>query len=259
MKNTIKLACLVGALALVSQGAMAAGFKVRGGMTSNNYELVDGNGATFASTTFNGTSLGVTWLMDDTTYLDYAMSNGTGTYDRPTYIGDITRSDWALVLGNNTITSSGNVGNTYIGWKSGNSKLTPPTTANPAALHLDFTASGLILGGGFAFPFKDAGALGINAGIGIMSGKYDAHYQGGTIVYPTYSTTYSSAVSSYQADNSFGFSYGIGYSYPITKSFGVAVDYKGNAYTYTYNSGLTSEFTLVEKMSTLGASVYATF
>lgn len=251
MKNFISLICLFCTAAFISQDALAEGVKLRAGTSSNSYELnitpATGAGYTFATTTYTGTNFGITFLTSDSTYIDVAASSGTGTYNRPTYVGDLSRSDLAFIFGANLGSTSGTMGNLYAGYKTGETKLDPPTSAPAGSSHLNFKANGLVAGGGMIFPLGGAGALGLNFGLGLMSGKYDLHNNGTT------------TTTTYNADYALGYSYGIGYSYPFTPNFGISLDYKANSYTYTFNAGLTTENKLEEKFNATVGSLYVKF
>jgi hypothetical protein len=251
MKTTFSLACTLIAAAFVSQAAMAQGIKIRGGTSNNSYELnvtpAAAAGYNFATATYTGTNYGVTFLTSDSTYIDIAGSNGSGTYNRPTYIGDLSRSDLAFVFGVNFGDTTSNIGNLYVGYKTGETKLDPPTSAPAGSSHLNFKANGLVTGGGLIIPLGGAGALGLNLGLGLMSGKYDLHNNGST------------TTTTYNADYALGYSYGIGYSYPFTQNFGISLDYKANSYTYTFNAGLTTENSLEEKFNSTVGSLYVKF
>jgi hypothetical protein len=246
MKKKIALACLCGVAVLASQGVMASSLKLRGGITNNSYTLdstpATGSPYTYATSSFSGTALGLTWLMTDSTYLDFATSSGTGTWT-PSTGGDtpnFSRSDNAIVLGSNSMGSSGIASNFYIGWKNGESKLSESINW----WGTKFNTSGLVFGGGWGIP-AGGGAVMLSLGMGVMSGQYD--------VIKTTSTTTT------KADNTFGFSYGIGYTYPFTPNFGLTVDYKANAYKYKFDSGLSTEWSLDEKLNTSSASLYLMF
>lgn len=257
MKNTIKMACLLGAMALASQGAMASGLKVRGGVTNNAYSLditpATGAGYNYATSSYSGNNLGLTLLMDDkdTAYLDVAIASGSGTWDGKygfhssgaAFTSNMSRSDSAIVVGTNLITG-GSVTNLYAGWKSGETKLdrAPGAATNPS---LNFKTSGFIFGGGVGFSLGGAGALGLSLGMGIMGGQYDSTSLGVT--------------TANKADMALGYSYGIGYTYSFTKNFGISADYKGNGYSYTYDQGLTTEWKLDEKFNTTGVSLFVKF
>lgn len=253
MNKNIKLICLFGVMALASQGALAAGLKVRGGATSNTYSLditpATGSAYNYAKANYSGTNLGLTWLMSDSTYLDVALASGTGTWDGKytngtAFTANMSRSDSAFILGTNLAGSGGNVVNLYAGWKNGETKLerAPGAATNPS---FNFKTNGLIFGGGLGFPMGGAGTLGLSLGMGVMSGSYDRMSNG--------------VLTTNKADMALGFSYGIGYSYPFTKNFGIAVDYKGNAYKYIYDSGLTTQWDLNETFNTASGSLYLTF
>ncbi|MDP2805126.1 MAG: hypothetical protein Q8O24_04220 [Gallionellaceae bacterium] len=260
MKKKIVLACLCGVAVLASQSAMASSLKVRGGVTNNSYTLditpTPTAGNPYAESSYSGNSLGLTWLADDSSiYLDYAASSGSGDWtgkytSGTTFTSAFTRADNAIVLGTNTITSGGSASSFYVGWKNGESNLTraPGAVTNPSLI---FKTSGLIFGGGLGIPAA-GGTIGLSLGMGIMNGQYD-NIAKATITSTVYTTTSS------QADNAIGFSYGIGYTYSFTPNIGVTVDYKGNAYKYTFDSGLSSEWSLNESFTTTGATLFVKF
>lgn len=251
MKKAITLVCLCGAAALVSQSAMADGIKIRGGVTNNDYTLEDTpygvSPYTVAKSSYSGTSLGLTWMMSDTAYLDFASSSGSGTYDRiysntAPVKADFTRSDNAIILGAYIPNAGGSTGNVYVGWKDGTTTL--GRALNRSTLtSFDFKASGLVFGGGIGIPAA-GGTVGLSGGMGIMTGKLG--------VTTTRTTTLT-------ADYTFGFSYGLSYSYAFTPNFGISADYKGNLYNYTFDSGLTSQEVMNETFTTKGASLYLKF
>ncbi|MEI7841615.1 MAG: hypothetical protein WCI39_01175 [Gallionellaceae bacterium] len=267
MKKKIALACLCGAAILASQGAMASGIKVRGGATNNDYTLdvtpATGSAYTYAKSSFSGKNLGLTWLMDDSTYLDFALSNGSGNWDGTYTNGTgfsstMTRDDSAIILGSTSVTSGGSATNLYFGWKTGETKLDRApqtiTLANPYNTNssLSFKTSGLVFGGGLGIP-AGGGTVGLSLGMGIMSGQYDTTRN---------TSTTTATTTPNKADMAFGFSYGIGYTYSFTPNFGVSVDYKGNIYNYTFNVGQTGtngEWSLNEKFNTTGVSAYLKF
>ncbi len=258
MKKITMLACLLGASALVSQSAMASGFKVRGGVTNNDYTTdfspAAATGNPYAKSTFSGTAFGATWLIDDSMYIDYAMSSGSGTRESKfsntvSFSTDLTRTDNAIILGSTSVGTTGTATNVYVGWKSGETKMAAPPLVLPGGQvtnqsQRNFSTSGFIFGGGWGIPAA-GGSVGLSLGMGLMSGKYD-------IVQPA-STTKATA------DMALGFSLGLGYSYPFTSNFGIAADYKYNSYNYVFDSGLTTEWSLNEKLTTTALSLWAKF
>lgn len=259
MKKITMLVYLLGASALVSQGAMASGFKVRGGVTNNAYSTDFSPAATtgnpYATSSFSGTAFGATWLVDDTMYVDYAMSSGSGTRESKfsntvSFSTDLTRTDNAIVLGSTSVGATGGTAtNLYVGWKSGETKMAAPPLVLPGGQitnqsQRNFSSSGFIFGGGVGIPAA-GGSVGLSLGMGLMSGKYD-------IVQPLTTTNY-------KADMAIGYSLGIGYSYPFTPNIGIAADYKYNSYNYVFDSGLTTEWSLNEKLTTTAFSLWAKF
>lgn len=250
MQKNIKLSLVAISLTLASSAVMAEdSIKLRAGFSNNTYTLLNGSGNTFAEAPITSTNLGLTFLTSDTGYIDISTSSGSA--DATKQINPVTynvdRSDFAIVIGSNTVQSSGNVTNIYVGYKSGATTLLSPETTSYFSQKIDFEAAGLVLGGGVAIPMNFGGAFTLAGGVGLMSGDYTIENIG------------NNDATTYTADYTFGFSYGIGYTYPINDKVGVTVDYKGSSYTYTYDAGLTSEFELVEKLSGFGVSLYAKF
>ena len=108
----------------------------------------------------------------------------------------------------------------------------------------NFKTDGFIFGGGLGIPAA-GGSVGLSLGMGVMSGQYDSTSLGVT--------------TENKADMAFGFSYGISYTLPFTKNFGISADYKANLYNYTFDSGLTTEWSMTEKFNSTGVSLYAKF
>jgi len=255
MKNYTSLICVLSLCTLIMQDATADEIiKLRAGASNNAYELdlIPVNGVSqvpFASTSYSGTNYGITFLLGESAYIDIAGSTGTGTYNRPTYVGNLQRNDTAVILGMNAGSMSSVIGNFYFGYKSGETKLNPPATAPNGSSNLDFVASGMVLGGGLGIPLADgkAGLLGINLGLGIMGAKYDQQNVG------------SAPNSTAHADTAFGFNYGLLYTFPFTKNFGITLDYKNTSYVYTFDSGLTTQTEIDEKVTSTLASLYVKF
>jgi hypothetical protein len=242
MKKTITLVCLCGAAALASQSAMAA-VKVRGGATSNNYELQYDSGSTsykHTTSSFSGSALGLTFISDSGLYLDIASSNGKGDRkDRNSATGTFERTDTAIVLGSTSVTSGGSATNYYVGYKSGETKLGSTTNYFPQT----FSGDGFVFGGGLGLP-AGGGTIGLSLGLGLMGLKY---------------TVNGATTSTWDADQAVGVSYGLGYTYPLTQNFGLSVDYKGNAYKYNFNTTSGTPFSYGESFSTLSLLGYLTF
>ncbi len=260
MKTTIKLVSLLGLAVLFSGNAMAVNLKLRGGVTNNSYTLdttsSTGTTSNYGTASYSGNTLGATLLFSDSSgYLDVATSNGdgnwSGKYTSGTpFTSTMKHNDNSIILGAIFPGSGGNSGNLYAGWKNGETSLdrAPGANTNPS---LKFKTSGFVFGGGGGIGLGGAGTLGLSLGMGIMSGEYD------TTALNTTTNTYNTTTN--KADLALGFSYGISYSYPFTKNFGVSVDYKGNLYNYTFNSGLSTEWSLTETFNTTSALLYVIF
>jgi hypothetical protein len=250
MKKNINASVMAITLVFASSAVMAEdSIKVRAGFANNNYELNLEDGSTFVGGPVKTTNLGITFLTSETGYVDISISSGSGDstetlYPRPAYALD--RSDFAIVFGSNKLHDDGKVTNMYIGYKSGETTMVSPEDASWWGNTINFEAAGLVVGGGLAIPVPIGGAVSLTGGLGLMSGDY------------SYSLTSGYAYSK-TADYTFGFSYGIGYTYPINNSVGVSVDYKASSYSYTFDAGLSTEEILDEKISGVGVSIYAKF
>lgn len=258
MKNYISLICVLSLCGLIMQDATADEIiKLRAGGSNNSYQLdfipltpTASNPALtpFATTSYSGTNYGITFLLGESAYIDIAASSGTGTYNRPLYVGTLQRNDTAFILGMNAGSMSSVIGNFYFGYKGGETKLTPPTTAPNGSSNLNFTAAGMVLGGGLGIPLAEgkAGLLGINLGLGVMGAKYTQQ----NIGFAAFSAT---------ADTALGFNFGLLYTLPITKNIGITLDYKNTSYIYTFDSGKTTQSEIDEKVTSTLASLYVKF
>jgi len=233
----VSMSCV--ASLLVSPMAMAD-VKVRAGAASGSYSIDYKVKSTSVTTSVNAKyvpiNLGASYVADNGFYVDLGYTGGTGTHDLYTTSESFKRSDVALIAGKANVRESGFATTFYGGIKSGQTVLGSAT-----AFENKFTASGLVGGFGMNFPVGP-GSLGVNAGLGLMGASWAQ----------TGSTTDT-------ADAAVGFSFGLGYTLPITGSMGVVIDYKGNAYSYVFNSGLSNEYSIVEKTGAVGANFYAVF
>ena len=247
---------------LMSQSALAE-VRIRAGAGTSTYEL--GGDYTHAKSTYSPTTVGITFSSDTAAngaYLDFSYASGTGHHDgwatanTPTTAcgGTICantavpsepfkRSDFALTGGVVFLNQNNGVaGNVYIGIKTGSTTLGAQGTGL-AWTEETFDTAGLIMGGGASFPVAGgrAGSVGVNAGIGFMGATWKD------------STGWSS-----KAKMAFGGSIGASYTFPISRNFGVAADYKYQSYSYKFNDA-APYFTVSEKFSTLMGIVYAKF
>lgn len=250
MKKALLVSSLFVATALVSQSALAE-VKIRAGVASSTYSL-SGDYIT-AKSTYSPTNFGLTFAADNGFYVDLALSNGTGKHDGWAYLDpagaeqEFKREDAALIFGGSSLNpNTGIAGTVYIGVKTGTT-----TLGNEKLYQLGWTrisekfeTSGLVFGGGASFPIASgkAGMVGINLGLGLMSGKW--------------STTGDNR--SAKANSTLGFSLGASYTFPFSSNFGVVVDGKYNNYRYNYGD-TNNPFIVTEKITAVGASLYAKF
>jgi len=231
--------------ALASQAAQAE-MRVRAGTgLASSYKL--GGDYITAESKYNPVTVGLTFAADSGMYVDLAVSGGSGKHDGWKNLGtpeqDFKRSDAALIFGASKLNpENGIAGTIYIGIKTGKSTLSAKNTGL-SWTEETFDTSGLVFGGGGSFPIASgrAGAIGVNAGLGLMGAKWK-----------------DDAGFSAKAKTAVGFSFGVSYTYPITSSLGLVVDYKGNAYSYNFGD-TNNPFTVKETVSTFGATVYAKF
>lgn len=253
MKKSLLISSLFVATALVSQSAMAE-IKIRAGAGSSTYEL--GGDYITAKSDYNPTNFGVTFSSDtgaNAGYVDLSYSSGSGKHDGWKKYGtpseSFKRSDFALTGGVVFLNqNNGIAGNVYVGIKTGTTTLGANRSvialyyANPWSEET-FETSGVIMGGGASFPIAGgrAGSVGVNVGVGFMGATWK-----------------DNAGYNVKADTAIGGSLGASYTFPFTSNFGVVADYKYHSYNYKFGSS-NNPFTVREKISTLGASLYAKF
>jgi hypothetical protein len=267
MNKTLLISGLFVAAAFVSQPALAE-VKFRVGKSNSDYEL--SGDYTKAKSSYSPTTFGVTFSSNSATdagYLDLSYSSGSGHHDgwatanvNSTVCGgscgnsaspsnEFKRSDFALTGGVVFMNqNSGVAGNVYMGLKTGSTKLgAEHVTWMISGLgwtEETFDTAGLVFGGGVSFPIAGgkAGSFGVTAGLGIMGATWKD------------STGWSA-----KSDSAVGGSFGASYTFPFTPNFGVTAEYKYNSYSYTFKFNGNSQFTVDEKVSSLGALIYAKF
>ncbi len=258
MKKSVLVSSLFVAATLASQSALAE-VKVRAGVATSTYDL--GGDYITAKSTYTPANVGLTFSSDlaanKSWYVDGSYSSGSGKHDGWTYLGtpseSFKRSDFALTGGVVFMNqNNGMAGNVYVGYKSGKTTLgankavliaRTVNTANTAWSEETFETSGVIVGGGASYPIAGgkAGSVGVNLGIGIMSATWKDNSVRGYNV---------------KADTAVGGSLGANYTFPFSSNFGVVADLKYHSYNYKFG---TANFTVREKITTLGASLYAKF
>lgn len=260
MKKLLLISGVFAVAALASQTAQAE-VKIRAGAASSTYTLGGDYGP--AKSSYSPKTLGLTFAADNGFYVDLAVSGGTGEHDGWANFGTpaetFKRSDLALIFGASNLNPDNGIASTYyVGLKTGKTTLGankaviisswPYYAANPTEAWSEetFTSTGIVFGGGASFPIASgrAGSVGVNAGLGLMGATWKDN---------------STAGYNVKAKTAVGFSFGVNYTYPITSSFGVSVDYKGNAYSYTFGEDTSNPFKVNEKIGALGATVYAKF
>ena len=244
--NKLLLTFGICAMTILASQAAQAELRVRAGVGGSTYSLsgdyIEGKSK------YNPVNFGLTYATDSGMYFDLAVSGGTGEHDAYTLLGapaeTFKRSDASLIVGKSMLNpDNGIAGTFYVGLKTGKTTLGAQNAGLTWTEDI-FDTSGLVFGGGASFPIASgrAGAIGVNAGLGLMGAKWK-----------------DNAGFSEKAKTAIGFSFGLSYTYPINSFLGVVVDYKGNAYSYNFGKDTANAFTVKETVSALGATVYAKF
>jgi len=232
------------AVSLLASQMALADIKVRAGVASGSYsvDLKNASGVVYQTVNAKYTpiNLGASYVANNGFYVDFGYTGGSGTHDMTSTDKTFRRSDLALIAGKSNVRESGFSTSFYGGFKTGQTVLT-------SSVEDKLVASGLVGGVGVGFPVGP-GSLGVNVGLGIMKANWD---KTGSAI--------AANNRSYAADTAVGFSFGLGYTYPINETMGVVVDYKGHGYSYVFDSGLSTEFTVTETTNAVGANFYATF
>lgn len=246
MKKSILMSSMFVAAVLVSQSALAE-FKIRAGAASTSYEL-SGDYIT-AKSDYTPINVGLTYAADNGFYVDLAGSSGSGEHDGWGFGGypaeEFKREDYALIAGKSFLNQNNGIAGTfYGGLKNGKTTLGAQNVPFVAWYSETFETTGVVFGGGVSFPIAQgsAGAVGVNLGVGVMTAKWkdDTGFD-------------------VDSDTAVGGSFGVSYTFPFTSNFGIVADYKYNAYSYDFGGDTANPFTVKEKISALGASLYAKF
>lgn len=244
MKKLFILSSMCAIAALASQTAQAD-VRLRAGAASSTYSL--GGDYITAESKYSPVNAGLSFAAENGFYVDLSYSGGTGTHDGWKAAGapaeTFKRTDLALTLGKSFVSEGGIAGTFYGGLKTGQTTLGAQNNPFVSWMEETFTSTGLVFGGGASFPIASGrgGAIGVNAGLGIMGAKWEDD------------TGFSA-----DAKTAIGGSFGVSYTYSITSNFGVVVDYKYNAYSYDFGD-TANPFKVDEKISALGATVYVRF
>jgi len=260
MKKSLLISGMFIAATFASQSALAE-VKLRVGAASSDYKL--SGDYIQATSSYSPITAGLTFASDSGFYVDLAYTDGKGKHDGwktanfPTIAcgstscfnaasasEDFKRNDYALIFGGSHLNRDNGVATTvYVGLKGGQTTLDAQRAA-VAWKSETFDTVGVVFGGGASFPISQgkAGAVGVNLGLGVMGGTWK-------------DTTGFSA----KAKTTIGYSLGASYTYPITSNFGVAVDYKLNAYNYKFAWSGNRTVSITEGISTLGATAYVKF
>jgi len=132
----------------------------------------------------------------------------------------------------------------------GETKLMPDNTAAAILANarvINFKTLGLVLGGAEAFPLNVGGYVTLGLALGAMKGQNDV------------STINTTVTTTFKTDSVSGYSYGVGYFYTVTPGVIFSIDYKGQLYVYTFDSGLPSEYEFREKLSGFGVTLSVKF
>lgn len=246
MKKIVATAVISAAALALPQAAQAEGLvRIRVGAAPTNYSLKSDGGpysGAEAKSDYTATNVGLTFVSEGGVYLDLVgQASGDATHDlyKPQPDQKFSRTDFTLTLGVSMPGQSG-TGSIFGGFKSGSSELSAP--AGYAWTKDTFDSTGFFFGGGYAWPAL-GGQIGLNGAIAFMAGtwKDDAGFNN-------------------EADYTFGYSFGLGYTYMFNRNFGLSADYKIQAYSYGFNQySTTAGYTVDEQISSLGLNALLQF
>jgi len=246
MRTMVASALLTAAAVALPQVAQAEGLvRLRAGVANTGYTVkFDGlnYGRGEAKSDYTAKTVGLTFVSEGGFYVDLTgQTSGDATHDlwQPQPDQKFSRDDFTLTLGVSIPGQSG-TGSVFGGFKSGTTELSAP----PGFTFTKdtFDSKGFFFGGGYAFPAA-GGQLGFNGAIAFMGGtwKDDAGF-------------------SNDADYTFGFSFGLSYTYMFGKNFGLTADLKAQHYSYGFNQYSTvAAYTVDEQINSVGLSALVQF
>jgi opacity protein-like surface antigen len=192
---------------------LRAGVALAGG-----YEVVDSDNISTYDADYTAVPVGVTVYFGDAMYADvaYQSASGDATFPWSRQKTDFSRTDLTISFGMNFDRL-----NTYVGYKQGLTETDWPGAAPPD----EFETSGVVFGGGFAFPMGRS-AMSLGFGMGFLSGTY----------------TWAPGASA-DADYTLGYSLSAGYSFAFNEHFSASADYRWNSYSFDF---VDDDFTIDE-------------
>ena len=253
MKRNIVGAALLAAAIVAPEIANAQGqglVRVRAGVASTDYSLkFDDSGGLAAyrgktaKSSYTAKGVGLTFVSSGGFYADIlGQTSGDATHDlwKPSPDQKFSRDDFTLTLGISFPSESGTL-SAFGGLKSGTSELSAPPGFG---FSVDkFESTGVFFGLGYGFPAA-GGQIGLNGALAFMTGtwKDDAGFNN-------------------EADYTFGFSFGLSYTYTFGRNFGVIADLKTQRYSYDFAvySTTTPAYTVTEQINSLGLNLFAQF
>lgn len=245
MKKVMATMVISAAAMALPQAVQAEGLvRIRAGVAPTDYTLSFSDTSQKIKSDYTAKNVGLTFVSEGGFYLDMiGQTSGDATHDAyaPTYPDQkFTRTDFTLTLGLSIPGQSG-TGSVFGGFKAGSSEFSAPPGFSWTKD--TFSTAGIFFGAGYAFP-AIGGQIGINGAIAFMSGTWE-----------------DDGVPKIKedADYTFGYSFGLGYTYMFGKNFGLAVDYKWQHYSYGFDQGTLSPYTADENINSLGLTALVQF
>ncbi len=251
----VLLSSLTGAAAY-SVGAQAQGIiRLYAGEAKTHYSIAfDQNtpsslkaGRTIKSN-YNAPVAGITWITSSGFYMDASASQSpsSATHDLWTPVTSqpqkFIHDDYQLTAGYVKVFNNGMSASGFGGYKYGHTEMDAPRPPIPWSKD-KFDTRGVFFGVGGGFPVAGgrAGSVSVSGALAFMNGRWKDDT-------PPPNTFEQSA------DYTFGYSFGVGYTYKFTQAWGVTADYKYQRYNYNFNqySVTNPAYTINEKISALG-------
>lgn len=201
-----------------------------------------------AKSEYTATSLGLTLISGKGLYFDVTgTQSGSATHDLWATITPATKDEFShdsitATLGFVQVFPAGGSLSGFMGYRKGETELAAPKP--PSTFSRDtFESQGVFFGMGGGFPAL-GGSINMSGAIAFMSGKWtdDAGF-------------YS------EADYTFGYSFGVGYTYRIGKAWAVTLDYRYQLYSYSFGiyTANTPDYDVTEKISAVGLKISGQF
>lgn len=258
----IKLLALLSLAAVCPAAALAQDGLVRltVGAAQTDYSIkfdanAPGAGAlgTYKNTTakseYTAASVSLTLISAKGLYFDVTgTQSGSATHDlwattTPATKDEFSHDSIVATFGFAQVFQTGGSLSVFMGYRKGETELAAPKP--PGVFSRDtFESSGVFFGMGGGFPAL-GGSINMSGAIAFMSGKWtddNGFYK--------------------EADYTFGYSFGIGYTYRIGKHWAVTLDYRYQLYNYTFDTSTTiatPAYDITEKISAVGLKLSLQF